>query len=186
VRVALVDSQDSFSRNVAHALGVLGADVAVLQSPVDDVPTCDLVVIGPGPGRPEDHGVVALAARLLGRRPVLGICLGHQALVLACGGRLDRAEPVHGHATAVRHRGAGLFRGLPDPVAFGRYHSLVATPATDGPLEVDAWTEDGLVMAVRHRTLPAWGVQFHPESVLSGRYGLRLLRAALRAATAAI
>ncbi len=176
MHVVLVDSDDSFTYNLVHALARKGVSVEVVAARRGQHVQADLVVLGPGPGRPEDRGLDELASRLLGRTPLFGVCLGHQALVLATGGSIVRAEPVHGFATPVRHNGKGLFRGLQDPVAFGRYHSLVAEPAADGALDVLARTDDGLVMAVQHVAAPAWGVQFHPESVLSGAAGRKLLR----------
>ena len=191
----LIDAYDSFTHNLVHGLLLAGADVTVLRC--DEVTADDLVamaprpiVFGPGPGTPDDAGCfVPALRRLVGRAPVLGVCLGHQALARALGGDVIRHPPVHGAAPAVHHRGTGLFAGLPDAVPMTRYHSLVVDPATlPTELEVTAWSEDGAIMAVAHRTAPAWGVQFHPESVLSGGWGQRLLEhfvAASRGATQA-
>ena len=171
--ILLVDNYDSFSYNLAHLFGELGAEVAVYRNDEIDPDTAEglslsHVVISPGPGRPAGAGAtLELVRRLAPRIPTLGVCLGHQAIVEAFGGEVGRARTlVHGKATAVRHDGRGLFRGLPEPLEAGRYHSLAATRVPDC-LEVSATAEDGEVMAVRHRELPVDGVQFHPESVLT-------------------
>ena len=165
--------------------GTLGAEVAIIDrgQPPDDgsLAGASHVVLGPGPGDPASSGRLLdwVDAGLRRRLPLLGVCLGHQALGVALGARLERtARPVHGEAHAVRHDGGGLFAGLPDPALFTRYHSLhlCELPAT---LRRTAWTDDGLVMAVAHRELPAFGVQFHPESMLSAG-GLDLLANFLR------
>ena len=188
VRVLFVECRDSFSWNVVDYLVSLGAEVRVVD--VEEDPpagTWDAVVVGPGPGRPRPGDAVCrVVGRFLGRGvPLLGICLGHQALGVVLGARLGESPggPVHGEAAAVRHRGRGLFAGLPDPASFGRYHSL-ALAELPPCLEVDAWTVDGIPMAIRHRDLPAWGVQFHPESLLSGN-GMDLLSRFLGLARAA-
>lgn len=183
-RALLLDHFDSFSFNVAHGLVAAGADVVVRR--VDAVTAAavaaeavDLLVLGPGPGRPEEATLALdLVNRLAGRLPILGICLGHQVLALAFGGDVDRAPaPVHGKVSAVRHDGRGLFTGLPNPFAAGRYHSLAVTrlPAS---LEPCAWAEDGTLMALRHRAWPLAGVQFHPDSFLTPA-GAQLWRHAL-------
>jgi anthranilate synthase component 2 len=180
--ILLIDNYDSFSFNLYQALAVLGAEVQVARNDALDVRgALDLapgaVVLSPGPGRPAEAGIcLALLAALPARTPVLGVCLGHQALVEHHGGRLEvDAAPVHGKASLVHHTGAALFRGLPNPVRCGRYHSLRAV-REDLPeaLELIAWTEEGHVMAVQHATLPHFGVQFHPESILTPQ-GERLL-----------
>ena len=169
----LVDNYDSFTYNLAHLFGALGVEVTVLRN--DEVtpeaaerlaPTH--LVVSPGPGRPADAGAsIEIIRRLAQTTPTLGVCLGHQALVEVCGGEVGYArELVHGKASPVRHDGRGLFEGLPDPFEAGRYHSLAATRLPD-VLEPTAFADDGEVMAVRHRELPAVGVQFHPESVLT-------------------
>jgi anthranilate synthase component 2 len=127
------------------------------------------VILSPGPGRPEDAGCFPDLLRVLPEEtPLLGVCLGHQALGVAAGARVERAEPVHGKATLVHHAGVGILEGVEDPFEAGRYHSLVVQ-ADELPdeLELTAWTDDGLVMGVRHRRLPRHGVQFHPESILT-------------------
>lgn len=173
--ILLIDNYDSFVFNLYQALAALGAEVSVVRNDVlsvDDVlerrPSA--IVLSPGPGRPEQAGIcMELLARLDVTMPLLGVCLGHQALVTACGGELELDPvPVHGKASPVHHGGRGLFRGLPDPLTCGRYHSLRAVRATlPDSLDLAGWTEDGLVMAVRHVERPWWGVQFHPESILT-------------------
>ena len=173
--VLVIDNYDSFTYNLVQYLGELGADVRVMRN---DVVTLDEVVaakashivISPGPGRPEDAGVTMSVIRTLGETtPILGVCLGHQAIGAAFGGPVVRApEPVHGKASLVYHEGRGILVGLPSPFEAGRYHSLVVDRATlPDDLIVTAETQDGLVMAVEHRTLPRYGVQFHPESILT-------------------
>ena len=171
--ILLVDNYDSFTYNLAHLFGELGADVVVRRNDEIDVDEAarlapSHLVVSPGPGRPDDSGISPeLIRRFAGRTPILGVCLGHQAIVEVYGGRVDRArELVHGKASAVQHDGRGLFAGLPDEFDAGRYHSLAATAIPDA-LEVSATSPDGEVMAVRHRELPIDGVQFHPESVLT-------------------
>jgi anthranilate synthase/aminodeoxychorismate synthase-like glutamine amidotransferase len=171
--ILLIDNYDSFTYNLAHLFGELGAEVTVLRN---DAITADEaealapshLVVSPGPGRPEDAGATpVILSRLAGRVPTLGVCLGHQALVQVYGGEVGQArELVHGKATIVSHDGRGIFAGLPEDFLAGRYHSLAATSVPD-VFEVSARTADGEVMAVRHRELPIDGVQFHPESVLT-------------------
>ena len=172
-RVLMVDNYDSFTYNLVHLFGELGAEVVVRRndqiSPdeAEDLSPSHLVV-SPGPGRPEDAGAsLEILDRLCGRVPILGVCLGHQALVQLHGGTVGLArELVHGKATIVSHDGRGIFRGLPDDFLAGRYHSLAATSVPD-VYEISATATDGEVMAIRHRSLPVDGVQFHPESVLT-------------------
>jgi anthranilate synthase component II len=171
--ILLVDNYDSFTYNLAHLFGALGAEVRVLRNDELDADEAERLapshlVVSPGPGRPAAAGATpAIIERLLPTTPTLGVCLGHQALVEVCGGEVGYArELVHGKASPVRHDARGLFEGLPDPFEAGRYHSLAATRLPD-VLEPTAFAEDGEVMAVRHRELPAVGVQFHPESVLT-------------------
>ena len=171
--ILLVDNYDSFTYNLAHLFGELGAEVVVRRNDAmtpdeaDELAPSHLVV-SPGPGRPEDAGVsVEVIRRLSTTTPTLGVCLGHQAIVTCFGGEVGRArELVHGKATSVHHDGRALFRDVPVDFDAGRYHSLAATSMPDC-LEVSATTPDGEVMAVRHRELPVDGVQFHPESVLT-------------------
>jgi anthranilate synthase/aminodeoxychorismate synthase-like glutamine amidotransferase len=171
--IFLLDNYDSFTYNLAHLFGELGVEVVVRRNDeisVDEIEALEPshVVISPGPGRPEDAGIsVELVRRLAGRAPMLGVCLGHQAIVQAFGGEVGFArELLHGKSSPVNHDGRGLFRGLPDGFDAGRYHSLAAT-RIPGDLEPSAYADDGEVMAVRHRKLPVDGVQFHPESVLT-------------------
>jgi anthranilate synthase component 2 len=179
VRVLLLDNHDSFTWNLAQYLGELGAAVEVVHSDAiaaTDLTAsrCDAVVISPGPGRPEDAGIsVPAVTATAGTPPLLGVCLGHQAIVQAFGGTISRAaELVHGKASWVRHDGRGVFEGLDDPFEATRYHSLAADAETfPDVLEACAFAPDGTILGIRHRTLPIHGVQFHPESILttSGR-----------------
>jgi anthranilate synthase component 2 len=171
--ILLIDNYDSFTYNLAHLFGALGVEVKVLRNDELDVDEAERLapshlVVSPGPGRPADAGISIEVVRRLGTTtPTLGVCLGHQAIVEAFGGEVGYArELLHGKASPVKHDGTGIFSELPEPFDAGRYHSLAATqlPAV---LEPTAYAEDGEVMAVRHRTLPVVGVQFHPESVLT-------------------
>jgi anthranilate synthase/aminodeoxychorismate synthase-like glutamine amidotransferase len=169
----LIDNYDSFTYNLAHLFAELGAEVVVRRNDeitVDEAQRLgpSQLVISPGPGRPEDAGIsIELIQRLAGSVPTLGVCLGHQAIVAAFGGEIGQARAlVHGKATSVAHDGRGIFAGLPEDFAAGRYHSLAALSVPDS-LEVSATSAEGEVMAVRHRELRIDGVQFHPESVLT-------------------
>jgi anthranilate synthase/aminodeoxychorismate synthase-like glutamine amidotransferase len=171
--ILLIDNYDSFTYNLAHLFQELGAEVEVIRNDKIDVPEAERrapshLVISPGPGRPEGAGVSLELVRRLGRKvPTLGVCLGHQAIIEAFGGEVGQAQRlVHGKASEIGHDGRGLFTGLPDPLQGGRYHSLAATRVPE-ELEVCASTDDGEVMAVRHRELSVDGIQFHPESVLT-------------------
>ena len=171
--ILLIDNYDSFTYNLAHLFGELGAEVVVRRNDAIDADEAERLapshlVISPGPGRPNEAGVsVEIVRRLAPRVPTLGVCLGHQAIVEAFGGEIGRAvRLVHGKASAISHDGRGLFRGLPAEFEAGRYHSLAAASVPDC-LEVSATCAEGEVMAVRHRELPVDGVQFHPESVLT-------------------
>jgi para-aminobenzoate synthetase component 2 len=171
--VLLVDNFDSFTYNVLHGLAAAGAHVKVRRA---DTITPDeaeelapgLILISPGPGSPERAGLaLALIERFAGRVPLFGVCLGMQCLAVAAGGRVGRAkQPVHGKTSPIRHDGKGIFGGVPSPFLAGRYHSLCVT---DLPVdyEVNAWTDDGVPMAIRHRRLKLAGVQFHPDSFLT-------------------
>ena len=181
-RLLMIDNIDSFTFMLVDYLRQLGADMRVERSDMVTVEQAfalgiDAIVVSPGPGKPEDAGIsVALAAACIARRhPLLGICLGHQAIALACGSRVERTPPVHGKIANVRHDGSGLFAGLPSPFAATRYHSL-GVPDPRPPLIANAWSNDGLVMAMRHADAPVHGLQFHPESVAS-EHGLALLGA---------
>lgn len=178
----LIDNYDSFTYNLFQYLSELGAEVLVRRNDAvspDDLERPDLsgVVISPGPGRPEDAGVSLEVIRsYAGRLPILGVCLGHQCIGQAFGGRVVRAPELrHGKTSLVYHNGAGVLQGLPSPFEAVRYHSLVVDAVTLPPeIEVTATTSDGLVMALRHRSYPIEGVQFHPESILT-QHGKRIL-----------
>jgi para-aminobenzoate synthetase component 2 len=171
--ILLIDNYDSFTYNLAHLFGELGAEVEVRRNDAIDADEAERLapsqlVISPGPGRPADAGATSeIVRRLAPRIPTLGVCLGHQAIVEVFGGEVGRAKTlVHGKASVISHDGLGLFRGLPEDFIAGRYHSLAATSVPED-LDVSARCADGEVMAVRHRELPVDGVQFHPESVLT-------------------
>jgi anthranilate synthase component 2 len=181
--ILVVDNYDSFTYNLVQLVAGSGVEVVVVRNDaagVDDLLARrpDGILLSPGPGRPEDAGV---CLPLLARRPqmpIFGVCLGHQVLGASFGAEIDRApRPMHGKTSRVRHGGEGLFAGVPNPFEATRYHSLeVREASVPEELEPVAWSEDdGLVMALRHRVLPYWGVQFHPESVLTLE-GPRLVR----------
>jgi len=183
-RVLVIDSYDSFVYNLVQYLGELGAQPQVVrndQLTLDDALATepDGVLLSPGPGRPEDAGIICAAIPAFATRgvPVLGVCLGHQAIGHAFGATVERAPTLmHGKTSHIEHEGAGVFAGLPSPLTATRYHSLVIAPASiPDELEVTAHTSDGIVMGVRHRALPIEGVQFHPESILTAA-GHDLLR----------
>jgi anthranilate synthase component II len=186
-RVLLIDNYDSFTYNLYQYLSELGATVTVVRNDlisVDEVRSMrpELIVISPGPGVPRDAGISVELVRALGATtPVLGVCLGHQAIAEAYGGLVTRApELMHGKASAVFHDGSGVFSGLPSPFSAIRYHSLCAAPeSVPDALEVTAKSDSGVIMAVRHREYPVHGVQFHPESILT-EHGKALLRNFLR------
>lgn len=181
--ILLVDNYDSFTYNLYQYLGELGAEARVIRN--DEMSAEDAlalrpekVVISPGPGTPDQSGItLELIRRASGRVPVLGVCLGHQALGQVFGGRVVRAPRLmHGKTSEIRHDGRTLFAGLPQPFIATRYHSLVVAPdSVPSCLEVSAWTDDGIVMGLRHRDHPLEGVQFHPESILTSA-GKDLLR----------
>ncbi len=181
-RLLLIDNYDSFTYNLVQAFLVLGAEVSVYRN--DALSTAAAVAlapshlcISPGPGTPYDAGVsMDMIRAFAGRIPVLGVCLGHQSIVEVFGGKVVRAERLmHGKTSLVRHDGRTLFAGLPEPCEVGRYHSLIAAPASiPAQLEVSARTAEGEIMGVRHRALTVEGVQFHPESILTPE-GPRLL-----------
>ncbi|AVT30931.1 aminodeoxychorismate/anthranilate synthase component II [Plantactinospora sp. BC1] len=175
MRVLVIDNYDSFVFNLVQYLGQLGADCEVRRN--DEIDLAEVgrldvagVLLSPGPGTPDRAGVCLDVIReYAGRLPILGVCLGHQAIGAAFGGTVERApELLHGKTSEVRHRGVGVLAGLPDPFTATRYHSLAVPPETlPAEIEVTGWTESGVVMAMRHRELPVEGVQFHPESVLT-------------------
>ena len=172
--ILLVDNYDSFTYNLSHLFGELGAEVVVHRNDAIDADEAERLapshlVVSPGPGKPGDAGAsIEIIRRLAPRVPTLGVCLGHQAIVEAFGGEVGQAKRLmHGKTSPVTHDGRGVFAGLPDPVETGRYHSLAATRVPDA-LEVTSHTaDDGEVMGVRHREHPVEGIQFHPESVLT-------------------
>lgn len=173
-RVFVLDNYDSFTWNVVQLLGRIGAEVRVARN--DEVSVAEIgelapaaVVISPGPSRPEKAGIsVQLVTELGPSIPTLGVCLGHQAIGVAYGAEVVRVPPVHGKAAAVHHTGGGSFAGLASPILAARYHSLaIARESLPPELEVTAWSDDGVVMAVRHRSHPVEGFQFHPESILT-------------------
>jgi anthranilate synthase/aminodeoxychorismate synthase-like glutamine amidotransferase len=182
--ILVIDNYDSFTYNLVQYLGELGTQPFVRRNDeitVDEVAALkpERIVISPGPGRPEQAGITLDVIRTLGATtPLLGVCLGHQAIGMAFGGSVVRAKaPMHGKTSTISHDGQGVFAGIASPFTVGRYHSLVVDRA-DWPtdLEITAQTEDdGTVMALRHRELPIYGVQFHPESILT-REGHHLLR----------
>jgi len=170
----MLDNYDSFTYNLVQLLGRIGADVNVARN--DQVSVADVeeqrpdaIVISPGPSRPEKAGIsVELVRRLGPSVPILGVCLGHQAIGVAYGAEVIRVPPVHGKAWPVHHAGIGSFEGLASPFDAGRYHSLaVSTVGLPPELEVTAWSEDGVIMGMRHRSHPVEGFQFHPESILT-------------------
>jgi anthranilate synthase/aminodeoxychorismate synthase-like glutamine amidotransferase len=173
MKVLVIDNYDSFTYNLVQYLGELGAEVEVVRNDKASVEEllergADRLVVSPGPCTPDDAGVSVAAVRRFAEAgtPVLGVCLGHQSLVQAFGGRVVRGEPVHGKDAEVEHDGRGIYGGLSNPLVAGRYHSLVADPELPDDLELTS-TFGTVVMGVRHRELPAEGVQFHPESVLT-------------------
>ena len=182
--VLVIDNYDSFTYNLVQYLGELGAELRVMRNDaatLDDVAAAkpDRIVISPGPGRPESAGITMRVIREFGpATPVLGVCLGHQAIGAVFGGAVVRAGvPMHGKTSTIEHDGRGVFRGIAGPFVASRYHSLVVAEADlPAELEVSARTQgDGTIMGLRHRTWPVHGVQFHPESVLTGE-GKTILR----------
>ena len=184
----MIDNYDSFTYNLVQYLGELGEDVQVARN--DEIALAEIermkparIVISPGPCTPTQAGIsVPVIERFAGTIPILGVCLGHQSIGQAFGGRIvHAAQLMHGKTSRIHHDGRGVFRGLPDGYTATRYHSLAIERASlPGCLEVSAWTDDGEIMGVRHRTLPVEGVQFHPESILT-EHGHDLLRNFLEA-----
>ena len=186
VRLAVVDNYDSFTYNLVQYLAELGAESDVFRN--DAVTVGDLgayagVVISPGPGTPADAGVSTEAIRALsGKTPILGVCLGHQCLGEAFGGRVIRNEPAHGKTSWIRHDNSGVLAGVSDPFEATRYHSLIVEKGSvPEDLVVTAWTADGTVMGLRHARHPTYGVQFHPESILT-KEGKKILANFIRRA----
>jgi anthranilate synthase/aminodeoxychorismate synthase-like glutamine amidotransferase len=178
VRVLVVDNYDSFTYNLVQYVGTTSRPAPEIEVVRNDRATVDellirgydRVIVSPGPCTPDEAGISLEAVRRFPEAgiPTLGVCLGHQALVQAWGGRVVTHQPVHGKTARIEHDGRTIFRGLPSPLEVGRYHSLIAEPSLPPVLECSAEAE-GIVMAVRHRQLPAEGVQFHPESILTQR-----------------
>jgi anthranilate synthase component 2 len=170
----LIDNYDSFTYNLWHFLGELGAEVTVRRNDTLTVEQAFAmkpqgIIISPGPSDPGRAGICLDLVRRAGNVPLLGVCLGHQAIGQACGGKVVRApEPMHGKLSAVHHDGSGVFHHLPNPLKATRYHSLIVERSTlPESLKVNAWTEDGIIMGIAHRERPVHGVQFHPESIAS-------------------
>ncbi len=173
MKVLVIDNYDSFTYNLVQHLGELGAELEVVRNDRAEVAEllgrgAERLVVSPGPCTPAEAGISTEAVRAFGEAgvPVLGVCLGHQAMVVAFGGRVVQGEPIHGKDAEIEHDGRTIFAGLPSPLVVGRYHSLVADPDLPAELELSA-TLGEVVMAARHRELPVEGVQFHPESVLT-------------------
>ncbi len=171
--IVVIDNYDSFTYNLVQFIGELGADPTVFRN---DATTPEKVrklqprgiIISPGPCTPQEAGIsVELVQKLSGEIPILGVCLGHQSIGAAFGGTVARVVPIHGKASLVYHDGNDLFEGVDSPLSVGRYHSLVVDADLPGGIEATARTEDGLVMAIRHREHPTFGLQFHPESILT-------------------
>jgi anthranilate synthase/aminodeoxychorismate synthase-like glutamine amidotransferase len=181
MRALVIDNYDSFTYNLVQYLGELGAEVEVVRNDRASVEELlaqrpDRVIVSPGPGTPDDAGISLDVVRRFPEAgiPMLGVCLGHQALAQAFGGSVIRHQPVHGKTGTIEHDGRTIYSGLRSPLTVGRYHSLIVADALPDCLEVSA-RGDGVVMGIRHRELPAEGVQFHPESVLTDD-GMELLR----------
>ncbi|MHB0876842.1 MAG: anthranilate synthase component II [Anaerolineae bacterium] len=184
--ILMIDNYDSFTYNLVQYLGEIGAEVVVERN--DAITTADVadmepshIVISPGPGDPDDAGIsLELIRHFSGSIPILGVCLGHQCLASAFGGTVSAARSLmHGKTSAIHHDGTGLLDGLPNPLTATRYHSLAVIPPLPQALYATAWTDDGEVMALRHRSHPSFGLQFHPESILTER-GHDILRNFLR------
>ena len=182
MKVFLLDNYDSFTYNLAQYLGELGHAPVVRRN--DEITIGEVeamqperIVISPGPGRPEDAGITVEVIRRLGTSvPVLGVCLGHQGIGYAFGGDVVRAPVLmHGKVSSVQHDGRGVFSGVSQPFTAGRYHSLIVSDPPPASLEISARTDEGIIMGLRHREFPIHGVQFHPESVLTGE-GRKILR----------
>ncbi|MEO1252138.1 MAG: aminodeoxychorismate/anthranilate synthase component II [Pseudomonadota bacterium] len=172
--IIVIDNYDSFSDNLARYVREAGAGARLLRNDAESVDTIvgmrpAGVILSPGPGAPKDAGVcLSLLSALPATTPLLGVCLGHLCLVEACGGATIRAAaPLHGEASLVRHTREGIFEDVASPTPVGRYHALIGAPAPSSPLKQTAWTDDGAVMAVAHEARPWFGVQFHPESLLT-------------------
>ena len=180
--ILVIDNYDSFTFNLVQYLGSMGQELKVFRNDaiaLEEIEQLapESIVISPGPGRPENSGIIIEAIkRFSGRMPILGVCLGHQAIGAAFGGEVVSAPQImHGKTSEIFHDGRTIFQGLPDPFRATRYHSLVVSPKSlPGCLEVSAKTDDGIIMGLRHREMPVEGVQFHPESILTD-VGMQLL-----------
>jgi anthranilate synthase component 2 len=191
----LIDNYDSFTWSLYHYLGELGAETDVVRNDAIDVEAAlarrpDAIILSPGPCYPDQAGIcIDLIRAAAGRCPILGVCLGHQAVAQAFGARIERAPvPMHGKVSRINHDGTGVFRGLSTPIAATRYHSLTVVPASmPASLIANATTDDGVIMGIRHASLPVHGVQFHPESIetVEGHALLRNFLASCALATAA-
>jgi anthranilate synthase component II len=182
MRIALIDNYDSFTWNLFHLVSVCGATVSVIRNDQISVAALlargeDAIILSPGPGTPNEAGICCEIIRQAGPSvPILGVCLGHQAIGQVYGGQVVRAAPMHGKVSAIHHAGRALFRGINGPLDATRYHSLVVERSScPAELDVTAETEDGVIMALSHRDHPVHGVQFHPESILS-EHGPQLIR----------
>lgn len=173
-KILLLDNYDSFTYNLLHYFGMMGAEVEVVRN--DALSIADIrakkpggIVISPGPGKPEDAGICPAVIKELGAEiPIFGVCLGHQAIGLVYGGTIERHPPMHGKTSAILHQGKAVFKGLPSPFTATRYHSLIVAKAgLPECLEITAETEDGVIMGLSHKEFPVHGVQFHPESIAS-------------------
>lgn len=180
--IVVIDNYDSFTYNLVQYLGELGQEIVVYrndQVTIDEIKKInpDHIVISPGPGTPDDGGVSLEVLKAFGENtPIFGVCLGHQCIGQAYGGKVDRAPRLmHGKTSSVYHNGDGIFSGVPSPFRATRYHSLIVEEPIPDDLEVTAFTRDGEVMGVRHKTYPTVGVQFHPESILT-EHGKRILQ----------
>lgn len=184
MRTLVIDNYDSFTYNLVHLISIVNQEspLVIRNDEMDwsqlQRQSFDNVVISPGPGRPDRVADFGICARLIAEctKPILGVCLGHQGIATGFGGTVSRAStPVHGKTIPIEHEGTGLFHGIPSPFLAARYHSLIVEPPLPDELVATAWTADGLIMALAHRTRPLWGIQFHPESIIS-EFGERLLR----------
>jgi anthranilate synthase/aminodeoxychorismate synthase-like glutamine amidotransferase len=187
VNLAVIDNYDSFTYNLVQYLAELGAEPRVFRNDevtVEQLGEYDGIVISPGPGRPDEAGVSTETIRhLSGKVPILGVCLGNQCLGEAFGGRVVRNEPAHGKTSWIRHDNSGVLAGVTDPFEATRYHSLIVErKSVPDELVITAWTPDGIVMGLRHVKYPTYGVQFHPESVLT-KEGKKILGNFVRRAT---
>ncbi len=185
--ILVIDNYDSFVHNLARYFTLAGAECMVVRNDAMTVEQAarmnpEAIVISPGPGKPQDSGISIDIIKKLGANvPILGVCLGHQCIGEAYGGKTVRGEPMHGQASNIRHDGRGIFDGIPDGFQGGRYHSLITQLPENSPLRVTARADDGTTMAVEHATHPVYGVQFHPESVLT-EHGMVIIQNFLRLA----